>query len=150
MAKHPLNQSGLFKIIQEAQQYQALKEHIFSVLPENMHPYISAVGIEHPYLVLIINEALWASKIRFLAPSCLRHVNEIYPGLNLVSPVRVRLSQHQEPAPSEHKTHSINTLPDQATAKKMLALSEQVKSTTLSQALKRLGLRAFNGTKPKL
>lgn len=149
MAKHPLNQSGLFKIIQEAQQYQALKEHVFNVVPKNMQPHICAVGIEHPYLVIVINEALWASKIRFLAPNCLRHLNEIYPSLKLVSPVRVRLSQRQETASSEHKTHSTNPLPDQETAKKMLALSEQVKSSTLSQALKRIGLRAINEAKPE-
>ncbi len=149
MAKHPLNQSGLFKIIQEAQQYQALKEHILNVLPDNMHPHICAVGIEHPYLVLVIQEALWASKIRFLAPNCLKQVNDIYPGLNLISPVRIRLTQRHELPASEQKTHSPNPLPDQETAKKMLALSEQVKSTTLSQALKRLGLRALHETKPK-
>lgn len=142
MAKHPLNQSGLFKIIQEAQQHQALKEHVLNLLPDNMRQHVSAVGIEHPCLVLIIDEALWASKIRFLAPACLDRINEIYPGLNLVSPVRIRLSQRNRQDILSRQPDKRACPPDQETAKKMLALSEQVSSSKLALALKKLSERA--------
>ncbi|SFR62941.1 DciA family protein [Thiomicrospira sp. ALE5] len=142
MAKHPLNQSGLFKLIQEAQQYQALYEHVQNLLPETMRQHLSAVGIEHPYLVLIIDEALWASKIRFIAPECLARINELYPGLNLINPVKVRLSQHKKSTHDPFKPTKQPQRPDQQTAKKMLALSEQVTSAKLASALRRLSRRA--------
>ncbi|AEG30980.1 DciA family protein [Thiomicrospira cyclica] len=142
MAKHPLNQSGLFKLIQEAQQYQALKEHVLNLLPDNMRHHVCAVGIEHPYLVLVINEALWASKIRFLAPACLDQINETYPGLNLVNPVRIRLNNQPHNIATQAKTTRPAMPPDQETAKKMLALSEQVTSSKLALALKKLSDRA--------
>lgn len=142
MAKHPLNQSGLFKLIQEAQQYQALEEHVLNLLPEPMRQHVCAVGIEHPHLVMIINEALWASKIRFLAPACLDRINETYPGLNLVNPVRVRLNQQAHNNTTQPKMTRPAMPPDQETAKKMLALSEQVSSSKLALALKKLSDRA--------
>jgi len=140
MAKHPLNHNGLFKLMQQAQQYQALHENVVSTLPEIMQSHVTSVGIEQSQLVIVIDEALWASKVRFVAPECLKKINVQYPGLNLCEPIKIRLSHHYELEIKRTSHHP--KPPDAKTAAQMHSLSEKVQSKTLADALKRLSSHA--------
>jgi len=135
-----LNQAhgALKNLLEDAQLFQALLDVGQDSLPAELKPHLIGVSFEKNCLMLQLDEAIWATQLRFYEPNLLGIYQEHFPHLEL-GRVKVHVLP-QTPAPI--RTKRIITPPSDEDAKEMLTLSQQVKSQGLSDALKTLSLRA--------
>lgn len=131
-------QGALKNLLEDAQLFQALLEVGQDCLPSELQPHLVGVSFEKNTLLLQLDEAIWATQLRFYEPSLLGIYQEHFPHLEL-NRIKVHiLPKAQEPI----KTKKIVVPPSEEDAEEMLALSQNIKSEGLSKALASLSLRA--------
>lgn len=135
-----LNQAhgALKNLLEDAQLFQALLEVGQDSLPIELKPHLIGVSFEKNSLLLQLDEAIWATQLRFYEPNLLGIYQEHFPHLEL-NRVKVNVLP-QNPAPI--RTKRIITPPSNEDAQEMLTISQQVKSPGLRNALETLSLRA--------
>ncbi|BCN93847.1 hypothetical protein THMIRHAM_16320 [Thiomicrorhabdus immobilis] len=131
-------QGALKNLLEDAQLFQALLEVGQDSLPSELQPHLVGVSFEKNTLLLQLDEAIWATQLRFYEPNLLGIYQEHFPHLEL-SRVKVHiLPKAQEPI----KTKKMVVPPSPEDAEAMLDLSQKVKYEGLSKALASLSLRA--------
>ena len=135
-----LNQAhgALKNLLEDAQLFQALLEVGQDSLPIELKPHLIGVSFEKNCLLLQLDEAIWATQLRFYEPNLLGIYQEHFPHLELK---RVKVHVLPQPA-APTRTKRIITPPSDEDAKEMLTISQQVKSPGLRDALEALSLRA--------
>lgn len=137
--KHLAQQSSLVKLKQEAELYQALLSLAQQALPDTLAPQLVGIAIEQPTLICLVNQANWASKIRFFEQALLQHFNQNLPHLQLN---RVKFKIHAAPTQAQPRTKRQANRPDSDSAQAFAQLSQQVQSPKLARALAKLSQRA--------
>jgi hypothetical protein len=137
---HPLQQPGLVKLLQQAQHYQALLELAHSTLPDQLKPYLTAVTIEQACLICFTSDAHWASKLRYFEQPLLHTFGQQLPHLNITQ-IKFRVRPKMSNQPTNKRPIAP---PSRAAGEAMQALSQQVKSDKLAQALIKLSRHAEN------
>jgi len=131
-------QGALKSLLEDAQLFQALLEVGQDTLPSQLQPHLIGVSFEQNVLLLQIDEAIWATQLRFYEPSLLGIYQEHFPHLELT-----RVKVHVLPqAPPPIKAKKKVTHPSEQDAEQMLEISQHVKSKGLKNALESLSLRA--------
>jgi len=131
-------QGALKNLLEDAQLFQALLEVGQDTLPSELQPHLIGVSFEQNILLLQIDEAIWATQLRFYEPNLLGIYQEHFPHLELTR-VKVHVLP-QTPPPIKMKKEV--THPSQQDAQQMLEISQNVKSKGLKNALESLSLRA--------
>jgi len=135
-----LNQAhgALKNLLEDAQLFQALLEVGQDSLPIELQPHLIGVSFEKNSLLLQIDEAVWATQLRFYEPNLLGIYQEHFPHLELN-----RVKVHILPkTPTPIKPKKLVTPPSEEDALEMLKISQKVKSQGLKKALASLSLRA--------
>jgi len=135
-----LNQASgaLNNLLQDAQLYQALLEVGQDALPNDLKPHLIGVSFEHQLLILQLDEAIWATQLRFYEPTLLGLFQEHFPHLELN---RVKVKVLPQPKTAQ-KVWQVASYPSDEDANEMDQISASVKSKGLKEALKKLSLRA--------
>lgn len=131
-------QGALKNLLEDAQLFQALLEVGQDCLPTDLQPHLIGVSFEKQTLLLQIDEAIWATQLRFYEPDMLGIYQQHFPHLELN---RVKVAVLPQPVAPKKRKKEI-TLPSETDAQHMLEISNQVKSTGLRDALQSLSLRA--------
>ncbi|QCU90621.1 DciA family protein [Thiomicrorhabdus sediminis] len=131
-------QGALKHLLEDAQLYQALLEVGRDVLPRKLQPHVLGISFEEQNLLVQIDEAVWATQLRFHEPDLLGIYQQHFPHL-MLNRVKVKVLP-QPPAPK--RKPKIMVPPTKEDAKSMQELSEAVESEGLRNALQRLSQRA--------
>ena len=131
-------QGALKNLLEDAQLFQALLDVGRENLPNELRMHLVGVSFDQRNLILQIDEAVWATQLRFYEPNLLAVYQQHFPHLELN-----RVKVHILPKPVEpEKTHREVVPPTDDDAKEMLRISEDVSSEGLKKALQSLSLRA--------
>lgn len=135
-----LNQAhgALKNLLEDAQLFQALLEVGQDSLPSELKPHLVGVSFEKQCLLLQLDEAIWATQLRFYEPNLLGLYQEHFPHLELQ---RVKVNILPK-TPEPIKVKKVVEPPSEEAAQEMLAISQSIKSKGLSKALESLSLRA--------
>lgn len=136
--KHLLKESGLTKLFQQAELYQALLELGQSVLPGNLATHLTGVSIEQQTLICLTDGANWASKLRFFEQTLLHHFDQNLPHLQLNQVYFKVMVDLDTPAGIKRSPNR----PDTEAAEQMKTLSKTL-SPKLADALTKLSERAI-------
>ncbi len=129
---------ALNNLLQDAQLFQALLEVGQDGLPRDLKPHLIGVSFDQQTLILQLDESIWATQLRFYEPNLLGTFQEHFPHLEL-NRVKVNIL----PQPKEiHKVREVTSYPSAEDALEMNAISDEIHSEGLSNALKKLSLRA--------
>lgn len=131
-------QGALKNLLADAQLYQALLEVGQDSLPITLQPHLVGVSFEKSTLLLQLDEAIWATQLRFYEPNLLGIYQQHFPHLEL-NRVKVHVLP-QSPEPIKEK--KMITPPSEEDAHEMLAITQKIQSKGLRQALENLSLRA--------
>ena len=135
-----LNQAkgALKNLMDNAQVFQALLDVGQENLPSDLRPHLVGVSFEQQTLLLQLDEAIWATQLRFYEPNLLAIYQQHFPHLEL-NRVKVNILPKQiEP---QKKVHIMQP-PSSDAGNEMRQISEQVESEGLKQALLSLSKRA--------
>lgn len=119
--------------------YQALLELGQSALPDTLAKHLIGVSIEQQTLICLVNNANWASKLRFFEQALLHHFDQNLPHLKL-NQINFKIMLDSETPNREKKPAN---RPDAEAARQMVKLSENL-SPKLADALIKLSQRAQN------
>lgn len=135
-----LNQASgaLHNLMQDAQLFQALLEVGQEALPKALQPHLIGVSFDQQVLILQLDESIWATQLRFYEPNLLSIFQDHFPHLELN---RVKVKVLPQPTVVK-KIREVASYPSEEDADALDSLSEQVESKGLSEALKKLSLRA--------
>lgn len=131
-------QGALKNLLEDAQLFQALLEVGQDCLPSELQPHLVGVSFEKNTLLLQLDEAIWATQLRFYEPNLLGAYQQHFPHLELN---RVKVSVLPRAAEPKKKKKVV-THPTDADALEMLKICEKIKSKGLQDALASLSLRA--------
>lgn len=129
---------ALQQLLEDAQLFQALLEVGQEALPANIRTHLVGVGFDKQTLVLQIDDAIWATQLRFYEPNLLSLYQTHFPHLELN---RVKVKVILEPTETRPK-REVASYPSDQDAEEMLSLSQHVESDGLRKALQQLSLRA--------
>lgn len=131
-------QGALKNLMENAQLFQALLEIGQENLPSDIRGHLVGVSFDNQNLLLQIDEAIWATQLRFYEANLLAIYQSHFPHLELN---RVKVSVlPKEIQPLKRKIH--RTLPSEKDAQEMLNVSGEVHSEGLKRALINLSKRA--------
>ena len=131
-------QGALKNLMENAQLFQALLDVGQESLPVDLRDHLVGVSFEKQNLLLQIDEAIWATQLRFYEQNLLSIYQEHFPHLEL-NRVKVHvLPKQMEPVKEKRKMIA----PTYKDAREMLSISENTDSEGLRQALKALSKRA--------
>lgn len=135
-----LNQASgaLNHLLENAQLYQALLDVGQDTLPNALKPHLIGVSFEQNTLILQLDEAIWATQLRFYEPTLLGIFQEHFPHLELN---RVKVKVLPQPKTIQKEWH-ITSYPSDQDAIEMQQISEHIQSEGLKEALNKLSLRA--------
>ena len=129
---------ALNNLLQDAQLFQALLDVGQDGLPRDLKPHLIGVSFDQQTLILQLDESIWATQLRFYEPNLLGSFQEHFPHLEL-NRVKVNIL----PQPKEiRRVREVTSYPSVEDALEMNSMSDEIKSTGLSDALKKLSLRA--------
>ncbi len=131
-----LNQKGgaLSELLENAQMFQALLELGRDGLPAPLNEHLIGVFFEENVLILQIDQAVWATQLRFYEPNILGVFQHNLPHLNLQR-VKVKvIPQTKEPTERGCQMEPLS----KQNALQMRELSEHIESDNLKNALQRL------------
>ena len=66
---HYLKTGSLGLIVQKAKQITAIDKMLESFLPSEMVPYCQVMNVSHKTLILRLDNAAWATRVRYLIPN---------------------------------------------------------------------------------
>lgn len=131
-------QGALKNLMESAQLFQALLDLAHENLPNDLRPHLVGVSFDQQRLILQIDEAVWATQLRFYEGNLLAIYQQHFPHLELN-----RVKVHILPQPAEpNKPKKYCKPPSQNDAVEMLNISQNVKSQGLKRALEALSMRA--------
>ncbi len=131
-------QGALKNLLADAQLFQALLDVAHENLPDELKMHLVGVSFEKQSLLLQLDEAIWATQLRFYEPNLLAVYQEHFPHLELN-----RVKVHILPKPAEPKKVKKEVIPpSEQDAEEMIEISRQIKSEGLQKALYSLSLRA--------
>ena len=135
-----LNQASgaLNHLLENAHLYQALLDVGQDTLPERLKPHLIGVSFEQNTLILQIDEAIWATQLRFYEPTLLGLFQEHFPHLEL-NTVKVKILPQPKHIPKEWH---VTSYPSDQDATEMQQISKNIPSKGLKEALNKLSLRA--------
>ncbi|VAW48190.1 hypothetical protein MNBD_GAMMA04-1209 [hydrothermal vent metagenome] len=135
-----LNQASgaLNHLLENAQLYQALLDVGQDTLPEALKPHLIGVSFGQNTLILQIDEAIWATQLRFYEPSLLGIFQEHFPHLEL-NAVKVKILPQPK---SIQKEWCVTSYPSEQDAVEMQQIKDKIQSKGLKEALNKLSLRA--------
>lgn len=131
-----LNQKGqgLGNLLENAQMFRALLELGRDVLPEELSPHLVGVFFEQRNLILQIDQAIWATQLRFYEPNILGVFQENLPHLQL-NRIKVKVI----PAAKEPEKRTMQMQPlSRQNALQMKELSEHIHDEKLRESLRKL------------
>lgn len=131
-------QGALKNLLEDAQLFQALLEVGRESLPSDLRPHLVGVSFEKQSLLLQIDEAIWATQLRFYEQNLLAVYQQHFPHLELT---RVKVNILPKPKEPE-KPKKVVIPPTDDDAQEMLRISEGIESEGLKKALQSLSLRA--------
>jgi hypothetical protein len=135
--RHPLEQQGLKRLIQQAEMYQALLDLGRQVLPATLSEHLVAISLEGQKLICVVDHPNWASKLRFFERDLLHIFDQNLPHLKL-NQTQFRISQ--TPSEIAAPKRAANRPPPEA-AIEMQKLSKTL-PPKLAQTLLKLSQRA--------
>lgn len=136
-----LNQSGhgLAQIMEQAELFQALLSLGQNCLSSKLKPHLIGVSFEAQTLICQLDDNLWSTQLRFFEPELLQEYQTHFPHLGLKN-VKIQILPIAERTLLKVQTMERPT-PD--CALEIKALSEQVSSAGLKNALLKLSQRAL-------
>lgn len=66
--------SGLAEVVRRANTLAAITEKLKSVLPESLKPHLVSVNLRTDTLILIVDAAAWAARLRYLESEIRSHL----------------------------------------------------------------------------
>ncbi|GEM_PF-1476180 len=135
-----LNQASgvLNHLLENAQLYQTLLDVGQDTLPNTLKPHLIGVSFEQNTLILQIDEAIWATQLRFYEPTLLGIFQEHFPHLELHC---AKVKVLPQPKNIQKEWH-VASYPSDQDATEMQQICEKVQSKGLKEALNKLSLRA--------
>ena len=131
-------QGALKNLLQDAQLFQALLDVGQEALPHDLRCHLVGVSFEKQSLLLQLDEAIWATQLRFYEPNLLAIYQQHFPHLELN-----RVKVHILPQPAEpDKPKKVMVPPSEKDARELELISSQVHSEGLRKALLSLSKRA--------
>ncbi len=131
-------QGALKNLLQDAQLFQALLDVGQESLPDDLRCHLVGVSFEQQNLILQLDEAIWATQLRFYEPNLLAIYQQHFPHLELN-----RVKVHILPKAAEPEKPKREMQPPSAkAAREMQIMSEQMPSEGLKKALLSLSQRA--------
>ncbi len=129
---------ALNNLLEDAQLFQALLDVGQDGLPRDLKPHLIGVSFDQQTLILQLDESIWATQLRFYEPNLLGTFQEHFPHLEL-NRVKVNIL----PQPKEvRKVRQVTSYPSAEDAQEMNSMGDAIESEGLSNALKKLSLRA--------
>ena len=107
-------------------------------MPEALKCHLIGVSFEKNTLILQIDEAIWATQLRFYEPTLLGIFQEHFPHLELN---RVKVKILPQPKIIQKEWH-VTSYPSDQDATEMQLISNNIQSNGLKEALNKLSLRA--------
>lgn len=129
-----LDQPGLQRLLDQAGLYGALLETARSALPEELAEQVIGVSLDGETLIVQVEQAVWATRLRYAAPQLLDNFARAFPHLKLTQ-CKVKIGPLPRPQPVEKRTAS---LPPDSAIKEMETLSRLIEDENLAQRLQRL------------
>ena len=124
-------------LLKQARWIKRLDNALQEVLPEALKSHCQTGNIRGSDLILITDAPVWSTRLRYLAPTFLKHLNQRF-SLNLLQ-IKVKIRQPDsdpQPPPAPHRA----ALSAQ-TAQHLTQLADSLKDDALGAALRRLATR---------
>ncbi|SIN74997.1 Protein of unknown function [Sulfurivirga caldicuralii] len=129
-----LEQPGLQRLLDQAALYGALLETARSALPDELAEQVIGVSLDGETLIVQVEQAVWATRLRYAAPQLLDTFARTFPHLKLTQ-CKVKISPLPRPQPVEKRTAS---LPPASAIEEMETLSRLIEDEALAKRLQRL------------
>jgi len=127
-------EGALSHLMQNAHMFNALLELAHESLPQELSEHVVGVFWQERNLILQIDQAVWATQLRFYEPTILKVFQENMPHLQLQ---RTLVKIVPKPLDPEKRKLQMSKL-SKENALQMRELSEHIESPELADALKRL------------
>ena len=131
-------QGALKNLLEDAQLFQALLDVGRESLPDELRLHLVGVSFEQQSLLLQLDDAIWATQLRFYEPNLLAIYQQHFPHLELN---RVKVQIFPKAAEPEKPKKEVIP-PSEEDAEEMLRMSENIQSEGLRKALESLSHRA--------
>lgn len=129
-----LEQPGLQRLLDQASLYGALLETAQSALPGELAEQLIGVSLDGETLIVQVEQAVWATRLRYAAPQLLDAFSRTFPHLKLTQ-CKVKIS----PLPRLHPVEKrVASLPPDSAIEEMETLSRLIEDENLAKRLQRL------------
>lgn len=125
-------------LVTRTRQLSQLNQILRNHLDVNLAPHCYIGNIERENLVILVDSAAWASKLRFSAQSILANLCSAHPSFANVKKIQIKiLNQPVQPTEAEFQRPQMN----EENAKGLVTLAQSVDDPDLQAALTRLANR---------
>ncbi len=138
-----LEQPGLQRLLDQAGLYGALLETARAALSSELAEQIVGVSLDGETLIVQVEQAVWATRLRYAAPQLLDAFARAFPHLQL-SQCKVKISPLPRPLPVEKRRA---TLPPDSAIEEMETLSRLIDDPQLAKRLEKLAQTARRAKK---
>ncbi len=132
---------GLASLITRTRQLGRFTKGLHELIGPELSPHCTIADIHQQELVLGVDKAAWATKLRFAAPALLKQLQQRFPELSTVERITIQMLQ---PLEDPRATSASNTPPHLSAknAQLLKSLAQTVDNTELRAALERLARHA--------